>query len=80
MIPIAWIFRAVGTMSRTSRVMTVLVVMLWVSTTGDSAVTLMVSSTLPVSSSTLTVAVKSETSSIPSRLSVLNPGNENDTV
>ena len=44
------------------------------STIGDSPVTVMVSSRLPTRRSPLTVATKSPVSSMPSRLTVLNPG------
>jgi hypothetical protein len=52
----------VGSASMTSRVITVRVVMLCVSTTGDSAETVMVSSSAPTLRSALIVAVKSEVS------------------
>jgi hypothetical protein len=50
-----------------------------VSTTGDSPVTVMVSWRVPTLSSALTVAVKSDVISMPSRLTVLNPARENVT-
>jgi hypothetical protein len=66
--------RPVGSASITSRVITVRVVMLCVSTTGDSAETVMVSSRAPTLRSALIVAVKSEVSSTFSRLTTLKPG------
>jgi len=66
-------FRPVGITSSTSRVMTVRVVMFCTSTTGDSPVTVIVSATEPTFRSTLIEAVKSDVSSIPSRLTVLKP-------
>ena len=60
--------RPVGSASSTSRVITVRVVMLCVSTTGDSAETVIVSSSAPTLRSALIVAVKSEVSSTFSRL------------
>ena len=73
-MPTAWMLRPVGIASITSRVMTVRVVMLWVSTTGDSAETVIVSSSAPTLISALIVAVKSEVSSTFSRLTTLKPG------
>src|SRR5436305_502628 len=55
-------------------------VTLCVSMSGLSPVTVTVSSTAPTRSSTLTAAVKSLVSSIPSRFTVLNPGSVNVTV
>jgi hypothetical protein len=77
MMPTAWMLRPVGMASSTSLVITVRFVMLCVSTTGDSAETITVSSTAPTFMSLLTVAVKSEVSSIPSRLKTLKPGKVN---
>ena len=77
MMPTAWMLRPVGMVSSTSRVMTVRVVMFCTSTTGDSAETVIVSSTAPTFISPLIVAVKSDVSSIPSRLTVLKPGSVN---
>jgi hypothetical protein len=54
--------------------------MLCVSTIGDSPVTVSVSSSAPTFRSTLIVAVKSEVSSMPSRITVENPGSSNLTV
>jgi hypothetical protein len=48
---------------------------LWTSTVGDSPVTVTVSSSAPTRSSALTDATKSPLNSMPSRLTVLNPGN-----
>ena len=79
-MPTAWMLRPVGSASITSRVMTVRDVIAWTSTTGDSAVTVIVSSTAPTFSSALTGAVKSDVSSMRSRLTVLNPGSVNVTV
>ena len=74
MIPTAWMLRPVGIVSRTSRVMTVRVVMLCTSTIGVSAATVIVSSIAPTLSSALTGAVKSAVNSTLSRRTVLNPG------
>ena len=79
-MPTAWMLRPVGSTSSTSRVMTVRAVMLCVSTIGDSPVTVIVSSTAPTFISALTVAVKFEVSSMPSRDTVANPGSVNVTV
>ena len=51
-----------------------------VSTIGDRPVTVIVSSSAPTFSSPLTVAVKPAESSMPSRLTVLNPTSVNVTV
>ena len=64
----------VGIASITSRVITDCWATLCVSTIGDAALTVMVSETSPTRMSALTVAVKPVESSIPSRLTVLNPG------
>ncbi len=80
MIPTAWMLRPVGIESSTSRVMTVRVVMFWVSTTGDSPVTVIVSPTAPTFRSAFTCAVKSDVSSIPSCFTVLKPGSVNVTL
>ena len=74
MMPTAWMLRPEGIASRTSRVITVRVVILCVSTIGDSAETVIVSSSAPTFSSALIVAVKSAVSSTPSRLTTLKPG------
>jgi hypothetical protein len=50
------------------------------STIGDSPVTVIVSSSVPTFSSALTLNVAVPASSIPSRLTVLNPANANVTV
>ena len=71
--------RPVGIESSMSRVMTVRVVMFCTSTTGDSAETVIVSSTAPTFISLLMAAVKSDVSSTLSRLTVLNPGSVNMT-
>ena len=52
---------------------------LWTSTIGVSPVTVMVSSTAPTLRSALTVAVNEPVSSMPSRLTVLNPVSVNVT-
>ena len=57
-MPIAWMLRPVGSTSRISRVMTVRVVMLCVSTIGDSPVTVIVSSIPPTLISALTLAAE----------------------
>ena len=77
MMPTAWMFRPVGIRSRTLRVITVRVVMLCTSTIGDSAETVIVSSTAPIFISAFTAAVKSDVSSRPSRLTVLKPAKVN---
>ena len=80
MMPTAWMLRPVGIASITSRVITVRVVMLWVSTTGDSAETVIVSSSAPTFRSALIVAVKSDVSSTFSRFTTLKPGSVKVTV
>src|SRR6187402_2643558 len=80
MMPTAWMFRPVGSASRTSSVMTTRCVMLEVSTIGDSPVTVRVSSRAPTFRSALIVAVKSDVSSTPSRTTVEKPGSSNLTV
>jgi hypothetical protein len=55
-------------------------VALWTSTVAAAPVTVMVSSTAPTCMSAFTVAVNDPVSSIPSRLTVLNPGSVNVTV
>ena len=52
----------------------------WVSTSGLSPVTVIVSSSEPTRSSAFTVAVNPEVSTIPSRLKVVNPGSVNVTM
>ena len=52
----------------------------WTSTTGDSPVTVMVSSTAPTRISAFTDAVNDPVNSMPSRRTVLNPGSEMVTV
>ena len=79
-MPTAWMLRPVGSASRTSAVITTRCVMLWVSTIGDSPVTVRVSSSVPTFMSTLMVAVKSDVSSTPSRTTLPKPGSENVTV
>ena len=74
MMPTAWMLRPVGSASSTSRVMTVRVVMFCVSTIGDSAETVIVSSIAPTFRSALIVAVKSDVSSTFSRFTTLKPG------
>jgi hypothetical protein len=80
MIPTAWMLRPVGIASSTSRVMTTRCVTPCVSTIGDSPVTVMVSSSVPTRMSALMTAVKSEVSSMPSRLTTPNPGSVNVTL
>jgi hypothetical protein len=80
MMPTAWMLRPVGSASRTSCVITTRCVMLCVSTIGDSPVTVSVSSSAPTLRSTLIVAVKSDVSSMPSRITVVKPGSSNLTV
>ena len=53
---------------------------LWTSTTGVSPVTVIVSATPPTFISALMVAVKVPVSSMPSRLTVVNPGSVKVTV
>ena len=79
-MPTAWMLRPVGMASSTSRVMTVRAVMLCTSTIGDSAETVIVSSSAPTLSSALIVAVKSAVSSTPSRFTTLKPGSVKVTV
>ena len=80
MMPIAWMLRPVGIESSMSRVITVRVVMFWTSTTGDSAETVIVSSSAPTFMSALIIAVKSDVSSMPSRFTTLKPGSVKVTV
>jgi hypothetical protein len=63
-----------------SRVITFCWVTRCVSTIGDSAVTITVSVMAPTFNSTLTGAVKPVVSSMPSRLTVLNPASVNVTL
>ena len=60
--------------------MTTRCVMLGVSTIGDSPVTVSVSSSVPTFRSALIVAVKSDVSSTPSRITMPKPGSSNFTV
>src|SRR5207249_8590996 len=66
--------------SRTSFARTRCWVTLWTSTIGASPVTVTVSATAPTRKSAFTVAVNDPCSSMPSRLSVLNPGSANVTL
>ena len=68
-----------GPLPSVAKAITVRAVMLCTSTSGDSAATVIVSSMAPTFISALIVAVKSEVSSTPSRLTVLNPGRLNVT-
>jgi hypothetical protein len=72
--------RPVGIESSISRSNTWTRAVLETSTTGDSPVTVTVSSSVPIRISTSIVAVKSVGSSSPSRLNVLNPDSVNVTV
>ena len=56
-----------------SRVMTRCCTTFWMSTVGAAPVTVTVSVTAPTRMSAFTVAVKDAVSSMPSRLTVLNP-------
>ena len=76
----AWMLRAAGSASITSRVITVCLVTLCTSTSGVAPDTVIVSSSAPTFRSALTVAVKFPVSSMPSRLNVLKPGSVNVTV
>src|SRR5260370_1037425 len=78
--PSAQMLRPVGTASSSSRDRTCPCVALLMSTTGEAPVTVTVSSTAPIFISELTVAVKSDGSSIPSRLTTLKPGSVNFTM
>jgi hypothetical protein len=80
MMPIAWMLRPVGSASITSRVITVRVVMLCVSTIGVSPVTVIVSLMAPTFISASTVAAKFEVSSMPSRTMLEKPGSAKLTV
>ena len=75
-----WKFLPVGTASMMSRVITFCCVTRCVSTTGDSPVTVTVSSRAPTFMSALTGAVNPVVSSMPSRLMMLKPANVNVTV
>ena len=66
-----------GRDSITSPVSTVSRLAFWTSTTGVSPVTVIVSATAPTFNSALMVAVKEPVSSMPSRLTVVKPGNVN---
>src|SRR5262245_10826990 len=77
----AWVrwLRPAGIASRTSLVSARCAFAFWTSTTGDSPLTVIVSARLPTLSSALTDAVNDPLSSMPSRLTVLNPVRENVT-
>ena len=75
--PMPWMVRPVGIASSASRFSTCDLVVLCTSTIGASPVTVSVSSSAPTLSSALIVMVKSDASSIPSRLNVAKPGSEN---
>ncbi len=66
--------------SSVSRVITACDTVLRTSTSGAAPETVTVSSSWPTDSSTLTVAVNEAPRRMPSRRTVLNPGNENVTV
>ena len=72
-------FRPVGMAARTSLLTDCWTFALWTSTIGVSPVTVIVSSSAPTFSSALTVATNVPDSSMPSRFTVLKPGNENVT-
>ena len=80
MTPIVDQFFDVGIASIVSFVTTARRTTLCVSTTGDAPVTVTVSSICPTRMSAFTGAVKSAVSSMPSRLTVENPGRLNVTV
>ena len=71
--PIPWMVRPVGIASMASRFSTCVCTAVVTSTTGASPVTVIDSSRAPTRMSALMVAVNSEGSSMPSRLSVENP-------
>jgi hypothetical protein len=72
--------RVVGRVSRTPALITVSRRVFWTSTTGDSPLTVTVSSRAPTFISADTLAVADPASSIPSRLTVLKPVSVNVTV
>ena len=72
--------RSVGRTSMASRDAVASFVVLVVSTMGDSPVTVTVSSIVPTFRSALTFAVNPDVSSMPSRLTVANPGRVNATL
>ena len=72
--------RPVGRPVRTSWLSVLCLLPLCTSTIGDSPETVMVSSTEPTFSSALTVAANDPASSMPSRLTVLKPGQGNVTL
>ena len=72
--------RPVGMASSSSWLITRWRFALWMSTIGDSPVTVTVSSTAPTRISALTVAANEPLSSMPSRLTVLKPGSVKVTV
>ena len=74
--PSPWIVLPVGTASSTSRESTCVFWLLWTSTTGEEPETVTDSSSAPTFMSALTVAVKFDGNSSPSRLNVLNPCSE----
>ena len=69
-----WGVRPVGIASSNSWLMTRCRFALWMSTIGDSPVTVTVSSTAPTRITALTVAANDPLSSIPSRRTELKPG------
>lgn len=71
--------RALGNSAMSCVVIVWRCVALWTSTSGLCPETRTVSSICPTRNSALTVAVKPAVSSIPSRLTVLNPGSANVT-
>ena len=72
--------RAAGSSSSTARDSTVCLVADCMSTSGDSPVTVIDSSSVPTFSSALIVAVKSVVSTMPSRFTVPKPASANVTV
>ncbi len=74
--PMPWIVRPVGMASSASRFSTCDLVVLCTSTVGDAPETVRVSSSDPTFSSVFTVIVKSDGSSMPSRLTVEKPSSE----
>ena len=74
MTPAPSILCAAGSASSTSRVNTLCLVRLCTSTRGVAPATVIVSSSDPTFSSTLTLAVKSPINSMPSRFTVVKPG------
>ena len=80
MTPIVDQFFDVGMVAMMSCPITCRLITFCTSTTGDAALTTTVSSSVPIFKSALTLAVNCAVSSMPSRLTLENPGSVNVTV